>query len=268
MLRGWADRHTLLAKRGEQMESLQGALRVERTGSARVTMGVRDMLAVACRTLAGEGHCATLAGQVTARLENGNVMAPPLHLAFDEMTAADFIEVTDDFRSLGRGIPNPATRFHLWVYRARGDVGAIVHTHPPAVSALSMLGRPLVVSHMDAAPLYEDCAFLAKWPGVPVADEEGRIISEALGDSRAILLAHHGMLTVGRDIAEALYVALALERAAEMQLRAESVGPIVPIDPALATEAHDFLLQESIVSLTFDTLVRRAHRRWPELVGP
>ena len=52
-----------------------------------------------------------------------------------------------------------------------------------------MIGEPLVVSHMDTCVLYENCAYLAEWPGVPIGDEEGRIISEGLGDKEAILLA-------------------------------------------------------------------------------
>jgi L-fuculose-phosphate aldolase len=252
------------------MVELTGALKVERRASERDRLSTRESLAVACRTLAAAGHCATLAGQVTARVgpHTSNVLAPPMHLAFDEMSAPDFVEVTDDFVTLGdHGKANPATRFHLWVYRRRPDVGAIVHTHPPAASALSMLGRPLVVSHMDAMPLYGDCAHLATWPGVPVADDEGRIISEALGDKRAILLAHHGILTAGRDVAEALYLALTFERAAAAQLAAEAVGHVVPIDPAMGVEAHDFLLQDSIVSMTFDTIVRRARRADPNLAA-
>src|SRR3546814_20797044 len=87
---------------------------------------------------------------------------------------------------------NPAVLFHFWVYRRRPDVNCIVHTHPPYVSALSMTGRALSISHMDATPFADDCAFLAEWPGLPIADNEGDIISAALGARRTILLAHKG----------------------------------------------------------------------------
>ena len=96
----------------------------------------------------------------------------------------------------GDGIANPAVRFHIWVYRARPDVHAIVHTHPPAVSALSMTGRPLTVAHMDATMLWDDCAWLSEWPGPPVGDEEGRIISDALGAKRTILIALLAAITL------------------------------------------------------------------------
>jgi len=78
-------------------------------------------------------------------------------------------------------------RFHVWIYRNRPDVQAIVHTHAPHASALAATGKPLKTIHMDGAMLH-GCAHLEDWPGVPVADDEGRIISGALGEAKTILL--------------------------------------------------------------------------------
>ena len=94
--------------------------------------------------------------------------------------------------------------------KADPDVKAIVHTHPPFASALSMTGKALAVAHMDASVFYEDCGHLQVWPGVPIADEEGRLISEALGDKRAVLLDNHGFLTVGATLEEAVYLGRAI----------------------------------------------------------
>ena len=105
-------------------------------------------------------------------------------------------------------MPNPANRFHLWIYRHRPQVNAIVHTHPPHVSALSMLGVPLNAPHMDTSMFYEDCAWMPEYPGVPIGDEEGRLIHESLGDKRAILLGHHGQLAACPTIEEATMLAI------------------------------------------------------------
>ena len=80
------------------------------------------------------------------------------------------------------------------LYRHRQDVNSIIHTHPPHCSALSMVGEELAIAHMDTSMFYEDVAFLPEWPGVPIGDEEGEIITRAIGSKRAILLAHHGQL--------------------------------------------------------------------------
>ena len=147
-------------------------------------------------------------------------------------------------------------RFHVWIYRKRPDVKAIIHTHAPYASALAATGQPLKTIRMDSAMLY-GTAHLADWPGVPVADDEGRIISGALGDAKTILLANHGLLAAGGSVEEATYLAVFFERAARMQLMAMAAGGYQEVKPELAEEARDFLLQPSIVRGTFAYWSRR-----------
>ncbi|EKS29628.1 aldolase [Afipia felis] len=220
---------------------------------------IRQKLALACRILASEGHDSGLAGQATARgAKPGTYYMLRFGLGFDEITAENLLLVDDDLNVLeGDGMPNPSNRFHLWVYRARPHVKAIMHTHAPHVSALSMIGVPLAVSHMDTTLFHEDCAWLREWPGTPIGDEEGRIISDALGNKRAILLAHHGQLAACETVEEAAILAMFIERAAKLQLLAMSAGTILPVDPALAQEAHDYRLKPKAIAATFAYYSRR-----------
>jgi len=175
--------------------------------------------------------------------------------------------VDDDLNVIeGEGMPNPSNRFHLWIYRAKPHVNAIVHTHPPHVSALSMIGVPLAVSHMDTSPFHDDCAWLPIWPGTPIGDDEGKIISEAIGDKRAILLAHHGQLTATTSMEESAILALFIEKAAKLQLMAMAAGKIQPVDPELAKEAHDYRLKEKAIRATFYYYARRALRKDPDII--
>ena len=228
----------------------------------------RPALTACAWILADEGHESGLAGQLTARgPEPGTYWTLPLGVSFDEADEGAWLLIDDALQvragdgAWGVREPNPATRFHLWVYRARGDVSAIVHTHPPAASALGAAEVPLVVAHMDATPLFDDTAFLSEWPGLPTADREGEIIAGALGDRHALLLAHHGLLTAGRSVAEAAFLAVFMERMARLQLDAEKVGGARPIDPAEARRARDFLRTDRILDLTFEAWARRAARR-------
>jgi L-fuculose-phosphate aldolase len=228
----------------------------------------RQKLALACRILAAEGHDSGLAGQATGRGERpGTYLMLRFGLGFDEITSDNLLLVDDDLNVLeGEGMPNPSNRFHLWIYRARPHVNSIMHTHAPHVSALSMIGVPLAVSHMDTSLFYEDCAWLREWPGTPIGDEEGRIISDALGNKRAILLAHHGQLTACETIEEATILAMFIERAAKLQLMAMSAGTILPIDPALAQEAHDYRLKPKAIGATFAYYSRRILKRDPDVI--
>ena len=218
-----------------------------------------EKLVLLCRILANEGHSDNLAGQVTIRRDKKSWLTLRIGPMFDEVVADD-VCVVDESLNLVEGTRevNPALRFHMWLYRAKPQVRCVIHTHPPYTSALSMIGEPLVVSHMDTAMFHDDCAFLAEWPGVPFSDDEGRIISETIGDKRSILLAHHGYVTTGATVEEATYLAVFLERAARMQLLAQSAGAIKAIRPEFAQEAHDFLLKPAVVNATFEAWARRA----------
>ncbi|MFF2353289.1 aldolase [Kitasatospora sp. NPDC058115] len=223
---------------------------------------VRQKLALTCRILFDAGHDSGLAGQITARAERpGTYYTQRLGLGFDEITEDNLLLVDEDLEVLeGDGMANPANRFHSWVYRARPDVACIIHTHPPHVSALSMLETPLVVSHMDLTPLHDDCAFLETWPGIPVGNEEGELISATLGDKRALLLAHHGMLVAAGGVEESCTLAVLFERAARLQLLASAAGRIQEISEALAREAHDWTSTAKRSQANFAYYARRALR--------
>lgn len=218
--------------------------------------------------LADEGHESGLAGQLTARGPRpGTYWTLPLGLAFDEATPSSWLLIDVELKVLAgegsHGIrePNPATRFHVWVYGARADVRAIVHTHSPAASALAAAETPLVVAHMDATPLYEDTAYLAQWPGLPTADREGELIAAGLGDKHALLLAHHGLLTAGRSVQEACFLAVFFERMARLQLDAQAVGGVQALVGDEPRRARDFLRADRIMNLSFDAWARRAERK-------
>jgi L-fuculose-phosphate aldolase len=233
------------------------------------SFSLREKIALACRMLAEEGHARGLAGQVSIRAEPRETFwTTSFGTGFAETRVSNLLRMDSEMKVLeGEGMLNPAIRFHLWVYGARPQTNCIIHTHPPHASALSMVGEPLIVSHMDAMMFYEDCAYLPNWPGVPVANEEGRIIAEALGEKRSILLAHHGLLTTGKTVEEAIYLAVLLEQAAQLQLRACAVGEFRPVRPEFGREAHDFLLKDSIVNGTFNYWARSMARKFPEALS-
>jgi L-fuculose-phosphate aldolase len=120
---------------------------------------------------------------------------------------------------------------------------------------------------MDTSPLYEDCAYLPEWPGTPFGNEEGKIISKALGSKRAVFLAHHGLLTACARVEEACFMAVAMEKAAKLQLLAMSAGEIRQIPPELGREAHDSELRPENVDADFQYYARQALKRHPDCLA-
>eukprot|EP00933_Yihiella_yeosuensis_P044167 TRINITY_DN3925_c0_g1_i3.p1 TRINITY_DN3925_c0_g1~~TRINITY_DN3925_c0_g1_i3.p1 ORF type:complete len:523 (+),score=112.32 TRINITY_DN3925_c0_g1_i3:3-1571(+) len=196
-------------------------------------------LALSARILADQGHGSTLSGQISCR-EGNSTAKSELRIwtlaygkSFDFLLPSDFILVDgnlDVIEGAENSFPNFATRFHSHVYERRPDMRCMIHTHPPHVSALAQTGEPLRIAHMDTMALFEDVAHLKAWPGVPFGDEEGEIISGAIGsEGWSALLAHHGLFVGGRTIEEATYRAWFLEYAAQLQLLAggKATGPEV-----------------------------------------
>jgi L-fuculose-phosphate aldolase len=228
----------------------------------------KDKFVLGCRLLAQEGHAQSLAGQITLRDADADTFwTTQFTIGLAETRLGNMVRVRDDMSVVeGEGSPNPGVRFHLKIYASRPDLACIVHTHPPYTSALSMLKTPLVVAHVDTCMLYDDCAFLAEWPGVPLADDEARLIAGALGDKRSILMAHHGLLTTGLSLEEAVYRAINFERAARLQVLAAGCGEIQPVNRREALDARAFLTSDKMVSSTFGYWARQALRACPDLL--
>ena len=122
-------------------------------------------------------------------------------------------------------------RFHRDIYRARPEVGAIVHGHPPFCTALACARREIPAFHyLVALAGGHDirCAAYATFGTQELSDA----VLAALAGRRGCLLANHGMVTLGPAPAQALDLALEIEGLAEQYWRALQVGPPVLLDPA------------------------------------
>jgi L-fuculose-phosphate aldolase len=218
----------------------------------------RQKVALAARIVALDGQGNGIAGQISGRLEDFSFWTQTFGLGFEEARASNQIRISPNLEVLeGAGRPNPANRFHSYIYQRRPDVCAIVHTHAPHAMALSMIGAPLVASCMETIAIWNDVAHLETWPGVPVGDEEGEIISEAIGDKRTILLAHHGLLTVGGSIEEATALAVIFELAAKLQLMAMAAGKVRPLPEHEAEEGYAFAAKPGYYQRRFQYFARR-----------
>ena len=224
-----------------------------------------EKMTLACRMLAADGHETIVPGLICVRTAKPDVfLTLPMGIGFEEVGPRHILTVDKDFNVLaGRGKPPKAVGFMIKILQLRGDIVCGIHTHALYTAALSMVGEPLAVAHMDATMFHDDCAFLKEWPGNPVTELEGEIISTALGPKRAVLLANHGLATVGQTIEEAAWMALCFERAAKMQIRARSIGPLTSIDPEYARDAHNYMVDPSMIATQFNRFARRVLRQDP-----
>ena len=202
---------------------------------------IRETMIWAGKVLVNEGQDDFTRGHISFRLPDdpSRFLMKCHSVGLDEITMENILTIDLEGNVVaGTSRRHSEVYIHSEIFKVRPDVNCIIHTHPLHVASLSMLEVPLEVSHMDNCPLYGDVAFLKDWPGVPVGNEEGEIISKALGSKRAILLSHHGMLIAAGSVEEACVLALQFERAARMQLLAMAAGKIQPIPPELVPPAE------------------------------
>jgi L-fuculose-phosphate aldolase len=106
----------------------------------------------AARRLGPEGLVVGAAGNVSLRCGAG-ILITPTRLAYESMASADLVLVsTAGERLAGALPPSRELPLHLAIYRARPDVGALVHTHSPCATAWSFLGKPLAADRGQRLP--------------------------------------------------------------------------------------------------------------------
>ena len=131
----------------------------------------------------------------------------------------------------GEGRPSTETPMHLFCYRRRGDVGGVVHAHPPVATAFAAAGGPL-----DAPVMPEIVLTVGAIPLVPYAtpgtEELARALEPWIDRHDAFLLASHGVLTLGRDVREALHRMERVEHLAKVTLAARLLGGPRPLSDA------------------------------------
>jgi L-fuculose-phosphate aldolase len=161
-------------------------------------------------------------GSVSARVGD-RIRITPSRMPYDRVTPRDLNSVDLSGRFAGRHAPSCELPLHLAIYLARPDVHAVVHTHSACATAWSCLGERL-------SPQLEETAYYSIGPvrtseWAPAGSAGlAAAATGALGGSRAVLLARHGVVAVGDAPEDALMVALAVEHIARVALIVRSAA--------------------------------------------
>jgi L-ribulose-5-phosphate 4-epimerase len=189
-------------------------------------------VALLCRTLHREGYDDHLSGHITYRQPDGTLLVNPFGLTWDEVRASDILRIDLDGNVLeGHWTVTPAIPLHLELHRARHDVTVAVHNHPRWGTIWADVRRVPAVYDQTSAMVPGDPALYADFEGSVDAVANARACVEALGDARMALLANHGVLVVGKDVAQAHHRSVVLEWRCRQAWHVEAVGGGVALDP-------------------------------------
>ncbi|HXA30135.1 MAG TPA: class II aldolase/adducin family protein [Candidatus Angelobacter sp.] len=180
----------------------------------------------ACNELVRLGLTTGTSGNVSVRVPDATrVVASPSSVRYQTMRIEDVCTVDLDSGDQVEGDRNPTSELlmHLAVYRARPDAGAVIHAHTLHTTALSLLGRGIPPIMDEQVQLLGGSVSLCPHT-LPGSEALASAVVEHLGDRRAVILAHHGMLACGRDVQQALDVCQATDRLARIYLLALAAG--------------------------------------------
>jgi ribulose-5-phosphate 4-epimerase/fuculose-1-phosphate aldolase len=158
--------------------------------------------------------------------EPGHFLINPYGWRWEEITASSLVKINIEGEKVGPSpYPvNPAGfTIHSAVHMSRHDAACVIHTHTRAGMAVASLKEGLLPLNQMALQFYGRLG-VHDYEGIALdLDERERIIGD-LGDKRALLLRNHGLLTVGRNVAEAFQLMYYLNLCCEVQIAAQSTG--------------------------------------------
>ena len=251
-------------------------------GTGTTPAGLRDLvspeewrtrvdLAAAYRLVALFGWDDLVFTHITAKVPGTpHFLINPYGAMFEEITASSLVKIDID----GRQVPplsdaevNPAGFvIHSCIHAARDDAHCVLHTHSlNGVAVSAQQGGLLPISQFAMTVLlslsYHD------YEGFAVDDDEKPRLVRDLGSSQHLMLRSHGLLTVGRSVAEAFIAMHRFEASCMAQIRAQSGGgELIQIPASVLGRAREQLVKVRNgrgADLVWPGLLRRLDRRMP-----
>jgi len=193
----------------------------------------------------------------------------PYGMLFEEITASSLVKVDAEGNKVSSS-PYPVNPagfvIHSAVHAARSDVVCVLHTHTPAGIAVSAQKAGLLPISQQASIALTSLGY-HDYEGIALRDDEKPRLVRDLGRNAGLILRNHGLLTVGRTIADAFVTMFTLQRACEIQVLAQAGGAeLVSVDPAViagAKESSKTVSKGSAGMLAWPGLLRKLDRLDP-----
>ena len=227
---------------------------------------LRVQLAAAYRLVEHFGWNESIYGHLTVRVPGPerHFLINPYGLRYGEVTASNLVKITLAGEIVGESAwPVNAAGYaiHGAIHAAAPDAHCVMHTHSPAGMAVAALECGLLPISLDAT-LFHGTVGYHEYEGAIVSEDEKARLVRDLGRNRALILRNHGLVTVGRTIAEAFLYLHRLETACRTQVDAlamNSALSYVPdeISAQSARQIDDFSTHVSdIGALEFQAFMR------------
>jgi ribulose-5-phosphate 4-epimerase/fuculose-1-phosphate aldolase len=193
----------------------------------------RDNFATFCRILYERELVTGVGGNVAARFGNGFLITPS-GFSLRDITPASLLHVHEDGTVEGEGKPSKEMTMHHRIFMRRPEVNVVCHVHGSSIIAVSTLFQP---GPQSIPPVTSGFVFFAHpLPMIPFflpgSNELAGGVEEAFAGTslKALLLKNHGLITVGKTLAEALNIAEEVDEAARIYLLTEGRCSLLPTE--------------------------------------
>lgn len=197
------------------------SLEQERTARKRA-------LVAAFRLFARLGYDEGVAGHITARDPErlDHFWVNPFGLHFSRIRVDDLLLLNARGKVVeGTGrASTPAFAIHSAVHEARPDVVAVAHAHTIHGRAFASLDQTLDPIVQESCAFWRNHVLFREYKGLILERDEGDALARTMGDARAAILRHHGLLTTGPSVEAAAWWFITMDRACQMQLLAQAAG--------------------------------------------
>lgn len=184
-------------------------------------------------------------GNISRRIDGEDLIAiTPSGMDYFSLKPEDIVilnmngEVVDGNRK-----PSIEYNLHLEVYRQRKDVGAIVHTHSTYCTAFAIARKSIPATAEDLVQIVGGDVKVSEY-ALPGSMELAHNAVKALEGRNAVILANHGALAAGKDLAESLKISMILEKSAQATIYAQMLGGAVQLDQKDIDFMRDFYLNK------------------------
>jgi ribulose-5-phosphate 4-epimerase/fuculose-1-phosphate aldolase len=227
---------------------------------------LRVDLAACYRLVALHGWSDLVFTHISARIPGPehHFLINPYGMMFDEITASSLIKVDQHCNKLSESeYPvNPAGFvIHSCIHDARDDVGCVLHTHTRAGVAVSAQKEGVLPISQQSTVVLASLAY-HDYEGIAVRDDEQPRLQRDLGKATFFMLRNHGLLTVGKTVADAFLQMYIFETTCQIQIAAQSGGgELVRVDPRIVEGiGHALKVQSAGGALAWPALLRKLDR--------
>jgi L-fuculose-phosphate aldolase len=178
-----------------------------------------------------DGMTTTSGGNLSIREASGDIWITPRAVDKGTLTPADVVQVKPDGKVIGKHSPSVELPFHQQMYRARADMRAIVHAHPPALIAFSLVRKlPDTSLIPDATSICGEIG-MAEY-GLPGSDDLGEKIARVFARGcDTVMLENHGAVSGGGSLSNAFMAFETLDFCARLEIEASRIGTSRGLSP-------------------------------------